>query len=124
MVQPRAFDTATESLTVTATTGGASSNVLYTTPSYHDATVEFLHVSNGAASTDNISLQWYHKEDNTYYTIVNAKAIAGNDVYNVITSDRLHLHAGDKITAFNGGGANMGVTISVKEYYNPARGAG
>ena len=124
MVQPRAFDTATESLTVTATTGGASSNVVYTTPSYHDATVEFLHVSNGAASTDNISLQWYHKEDNTYYTIVNAKSIAGNDVYNLITSDRLHLHAGDKITAFNGGGANMGVTISVKEYYNPARGTG
>ena len=122
MVQPRAFDTATESLTVTATAGGASSNVLYTTPLYHDATVEFLHISNGASSTDNVSLQWYHKEDNAYYTIVNNKSIGGNDVYNMITSDRLHLHAGDKITAFNGGGSNLGVTISVKEYYNPARG--
>ena len=122
MVQPAAFDTATESIAVTATAGGASANVLYTVPNFHDATVEFLHVSNGGASTDNISIQWYHKEDNAYYTIVNSKAISGNDVYNMISSDRLHLHAGDKITVFNGGGSSLGVTISVKEYYNPARG--
>ena len=122
MVQPAAFDTATESITVTATSGGASANVLYTTPNFHDATVEFLHVSNGAVSTDNVSIQWYHKEDNAYYTIVSNKSIPGNDVYNLITSDRLHLHAGDKIVVFNGGGANLGVTISCKEYYNPSRG--
>ena len=122
MVQPAAFDTATESVAVTATTGGASSTVIYTVPNFHDATVEFLHISNGASSTDNVSIQWYHKEDNAYYTILNNKAIPGNDVFNMITSDRLHLHAGDKITAFNGGGSSLGVTVSCKEYYNPARG--
>ena len=122
MVQPAAFDTATESVAVTATAGGASSTVIYTVPNFHDATVEFLHISNGASSTDNVSIQWYHKEDNAYYTILNNKAIPGNDVFNMITSDRLHLHAGDKITAFNGGGSSLGVTVSCKEYYNPARG--
>ena len=116
------YKTVTESIAITATSGGASSNVVYTVPNFHDATVEFLHISNGAAATDNVSIQWYHKEDNAYYTIVNNKSIGGNDVYNMITSDRLHLHAGDKITAFNGGGSNLGVTVSVKEYYNPARG--
>ena len=121
MVQPAAFDTATESVTVTATAGGVSSNVVYTVPNFHDATVEFLHISNGAASTDTVSIQWYHKEDNAYYTILSNKSISGNDVFNMITSDRLHLHAGDKITAFNGGSSNLGVTVSVKEYYNPAR---
>ena len=121
MVQPVSFDTATESITVTATAGGASSNIIYTVPNNHDATVEFLHISNGAASTDNVSIQWYHKEDNTYYTIVNGLSIGGNDIFNVITSDRLHLHAGDKLTAFNGGGSNMGVTVSAKEYFNPSR---
>ena len=30
------------------------------------------------------------------------KSIPGKDVYNIITSDRLHLHAGDKIGGFNG----------------------
>ena len=120
MVQPVSFDTVTESVAVTATSGGANADVLYTVPNFHDATVEFLHVSNGASSTDNVSIQWYHKEKDTYYTIVNNKSISGNDVYNMITSDRLHLHAGDKIVVFNGGGS-LGVTISCKEYYNPAR---
>ena len=120
MVQPISFDTATESVSVTATAGGASANILYTVPNFHDATVEFSHISNGAASTDNISIQWYHKEDNAYYTIVNNKSIAGNGTHDVIGANRLHLHAGDKIVVFNGGGS-LGVTISCKEYYNPAR---
>lgn len=115
------YKTVTESIAVTATSGGASANVLYTVPNFHDATIEFLHVSNGAASTDTVSIQWYHKEANTYYTIVNNKSVPGQDVYNMITSDRLHLHAGDKIVVFNGGG-NMGVTLSAIEYYNPTRG--
>jgi len=120
MVQPISFDTATESVAVTATAGGASANILYTVPNFHDATVEFLHISNGASSTNNVSIQWYHKEDATYYTIVNNKSISGNDIYDVIGANRLHLHAGDKIVVFNGGGS-IGVTISCKEYYNPAR---
>ena len=114
------YKTVTESIAVTATSGGASANVLYTVPNFHDATIEFLHVSNGGVSTDTVSIQWYHKEDDTYYTIVNNKSIAGNDVYNMITSDRIYLHQGDKITVFNGGGT-MGVTISVEEHYNPNR---
>lgn len=115
------YKTVTESIAVTATSGGASANVLYTVPNFHDATIEFLHVSNGGVSTDTVSIQWYHKEDNTYYTIVNNKSVPGQDVYNMITADRLHLHAGDKIVVFNGGG-NMGVTLSAIEYYNPTRG--
>jgi hypothetical protein len=114
------YNTATESVAVTATAGGASSQVLYTCPNNYDSVITFLHVSNGAASTGNVSIQWYHKEDNSYYTIVDNKSVSGNDVYNMITSDRLYLHAGDKITVFNGGGT-MGVTISVEEHFNPNR---
>ena len=114
------YNTATKSIAVTATAGGASSNVLYTCPINFDGVVTFLHVSNGSASTDTISIQWSHAEDNDYYTIVNNKSIGGNDVYNMITSDRLYLHQGDKITCFNGGG-DIGVTIAVQEHYNPNR---
>ena len=116
----RDYSTATESIAVTATSGGASSDVLYTCPPLHDCEITFLHVSNGGSSTDNVSIQWYHKEDDAYYTIVNNKSVPGQDVYNVVDADRLFLHSGDKITVFNGGGS-IGVTISVKEYYNPAR---
>ena len=116
----RDYSTATESIAVTATSGGASSNVLYTCPPLHDAEITFLHVSNGAASTDNISIQWYHADTTTYYTIVDAKQVSGNGTYAVVDASRMYLHAGDKITVFDGGGS-LGVTISVKEYYNPAR---
>ena len=121
MVASLNYNSATKSITVTATTGGASSDVVYTCPNFYDAIVTFLHISNGSAATDSISIQWYHKEDNAYYTIVNNKSIPGQDVYNLITSDRLYLHAGDKITAFNGGGSSLGVTVSVEEHYNPNR---
>jgi hypothetical protein len=121
MVASLNYNSATKSITVTATAGGASSDVIYTCPNFYDAIVTFLHISNGSAATDNISIQWYHREDDTYNTIVNSKSIAGNDVYNLITSDRLYLHAGDKITAFNGGGSSLGVTVSVEEHYNPNR---
>ena len=116
------YTTVTESVAITSTTAGAGANVVYTVPPFNDATVEFLHVTNGGSSTDSITIQWYHKERDTYYELLHNKAVAGNDVYNMITSDRLHLHAGDKIVAYNGGGL-MSVVISAKEYYNPTRGS-
>ena len=114
------YTTDTEALTITATAGGASANTVYTCPPNHDATIDFLHVSNGTTSVQNVTLQWYHADTNTYHHIINDKSIAGKDVYNVITSDRIHLHAGDKIGAFDGG-SNLEVFISVRQYYNPAR---
>ena len=121
MVQTRDYNTVTKGLTITATSGGANSNVIYTCPNNFDAEIDFLHVTNGSSSTKNVSLQWYHAETNTYHNILNDKAIAGNDVYNLITSDRIYLHAGDKITAFDGVGGALEVFLSGKEFYNPNR---
>ena len=117
------YTTATAALTVTATAGGASADTLYTVPPFHDATVDFLHVTNGDNSTHNITIQWYHADSNTYHHIINNKSVHGKDVYNIITSDRLHLHAGDKILAFDGASAALEMFISVREYYNPSRGS-
>jgi hypothetical protein len=121
MVLARAYNTVTKGLTVTATSGGASSNVVYTCPNNFDAEIDFLHISNGDNSNHNVSLQWYHAETNTYHNIINDKAIAGKDVYNVITSDRIYLHSGDKITAFNGSSGILEVFLSGKEYFSPNR---
>ena len=119
----RTYTTDTEALTVTATAGGASANVIYTCPPFHDATIDFLHVSNGSTAVQNITLQWYHADTNTYHHIINDKAVPGKDVYNIVTSDRIHLHAGDSISAFDGASGNLEVFISVKQFYNPARNA-
>lgn len=116
------YTTDTEAITVTATTGGASADVIYTAPPNHDATIDFLHVSNGDTSTQNVTVQWYHADTNTYHHIVNDKSIAGKGVYNIIGSDRIHIHSGDSISAFDGVGGNLEIFISVRQYYNPARG--
>jgi hypothetical protein len=119
----RTYTTDTEALTVTATAGGASADVIYTCPPFHDATIDFLHVSNGSTAVQNITLQWYHADTNTYHHIINDKSVPGKDVYNVVTSDRIHLHAGDSISAFDGASGNLEVFISVRQFYNPARSA-
>ena len=119
----RTYTTDTEALTVTATAGGASADVIYTCPPFHDATIDFLHVSNGSTSTQNITLQWYHADTDTYHHLINDKSVAGKDVYNIITSDRIHLHAGDSISAFDGASGSLEVFISVRQFYNPARSA-
>lgn len=115
------YTTDTEAVIVTATTGGANANLIYTCPAFHDATVDFLHVSNGSTSTQNVTLQWYHADTNTYHHLLNDKSVAGKDVYNVIGSDRIHLHAGDKILAFDGASSSLEVFISVRQFYNPSR---
>ena len=121
MVGTRDYNTVTKGLTVTATSGGASADVVYTCPDNFDAEIDFLHITNGNTATQNISLQWYHAETNTYHNIINDKAVAGKDVYNVITSDKIYLHSGDKITAFNGSSGILEVFLSGKEYFSPNR---
>ena len=118
--ETRNYTTDTNALSITATSGGASANNVYTCPPNHDATIEFLHVSNGSSSTQNVTIEWYHADTDTYHHMINDKSISGKDVYNIVTSDRIHLHAGDKIGAFNGSGG-LEVFISVKQYYNPYR---
>ena len=121
MMETRNYTTDTNAVTVTATSGGASANNVYTCPPNHDATIDFLHVSNGSTAIRKITLQWYHADTDTYHFLLNDTAISGNDVYNLISSDRIHLHAGDKIGAFDGVSASLEVFISVKQYYNPNR---
>ena len=116
----RDYSTVTKALTVTATSGGASGDVLYTCPNKFDAEIDFLHISNGSSATQNITLQWYHADTNTYHHIINDKAVAGKDVYNVVTSDRMYLHSGDKIVCFNGGGT-LEVFLSGREFFNLTR---
>ena len=121
MVEVRAYTTDTEALTITATAGGASANLVYTCPLNHDATIDFLHISNGSSSTKHVTIQWYHADTSTYHHLINDKSISGKDVYNIITSDRIHLHSGDKILAFDGSSSSLEVFISVRQYYNPNR---
>ena len=120
MVEAVKYKTTSESIEVTSTTSGSSADVLYTCPAVHDATIDMIMITNGATSSQKISIQFYHDDDSTYHNFIKEKSIAGNTAHNVLDSARMHLHAGDKIVCYKDGGT-FDVTISVREFYNPNR---
>tara|TARA_R110001606_G_scaffold10990_2_gene47764 strand:+ start:119 stop:490 length:372 start_codon:yes stop_codon:yes gene_type:complete len=121
MVESRNFTTDTAAVVVSATSGGASANLVYVCPPNHDATIDFLHISNGSSSTKNVTIQWFHADTGLYHHILNDKSIPGKDVYNVVGADRIHLHAGDKIGVFYGVSGTLEAFISVRQFYNNSR---
>ena len=109
-----------ESVTVSATSGGASGTVLFTVPSNHDATVEFLTITNGASSSQTVTIEIYKNVGTSYKNLYKATTVAGNTVAKVLDADRLSLSAGDKIVCSKNGGT-IDVSMSGRLYYNPNR---
>lgn len=115
------FNTFFESVDITATAGGASGNVLYTCPNNYNAEVTLLCVTNDSASTASGYIQFYHSDDATYHNLAKNHTISGNDTYHFITSQKLYLHAGDKIVVYMDSGNTLEASISGKEYVNRTR---
>lgn len=114
------FNTTLESKTVTATSGGASGDIVYTVPAKHDITIDYLGVANGGGTAQNVTIEVFHSADSTYYKIINLHQVAANTTYHVLDADRLHLHAGDKVVVSKDGGT-IDVTLSARLFYNPNR---
>ena len=117
----RDYSTVTKALSITATSGGSSGDVLYTVPPAFDAEIDLLQVINGDSSNKTMTIQWYHASSQGYSNIINTKTITANDVYKVIDGDVLHLHAGDKLIVAAGTANELVATISVEEFYDPNR---
>lgn len=113
------YTTFFESVSVSSTSADASADVVYTVPANHDVEIIFLSCANGSA-TNNISVQVYHADDAGYHHILRSHSTSGNDTHDVLTSNRLYLHAGDKVLAYKDGGT-FDVSISGKMFYNPVR---
>tara|TARA_R100001015_G_C4599826_1_gene154837 strand:+ start:642 stop:1007 length:366 start_codon:yes stop_codon:yes gene_type:complete len=105
---------------LTATSGAASGNVIYTCPNNFVSLIRFLHVSNGASSTKKYSLQWYEASTTTYHLIVDEGSLAANTLQNVIEGGSyIALSAGDKIVGFEESSSDFHVTLSGEEHYQP-----
>ena len=111
----------TGAVTVSATSGSGSANVLYTCPGNYSAIVRFLHVSNGTASSKKIYIQRFDASASAYSFIVNGLSMSANTTHDVVSGSFFTLPAGDKVVCYMESGATMDVTISVEEYYDPAR---
>ena len=110
----------TKAKNLSATSGGASGDVVYTCPNKHVALVTFLHISNGATSSKKYSIQWFESATTTYHSFVDEVSLAASTNENVIQGGGyLALAAGDKIVAFEEGSSDFQVVVSGAEYYQP-----
>ncbi len=114
------YSTFFESRSITSTTTGVDADVVYTVPPNHDCEITFCGATNGGAS-GNISILVYHADHASYCYIVRDHSISGNNTYKFIESDRIYLHAGDKVVAYKGSGT-IDISVSGKQFYNPSRG--
>lgn len=106
----------TEGINVTATSGGASGQVLYTCPPHFNAMVHFFHIASHTANNEGITVEFYHAEDTTYHLLLNAFAMANNSSHEVGGAGaHIALHPGDKLICSTTNSGNFDVVISVEE---------
>ena len=111
----------TELKNITATSGGASGDVLYTVPNNHSALVDFLLISAGNTNNKHITIQFYHDDDSLYHDIVNRLSMGNNTIEQIMGGVRLNMHQKDKLVCFSDSSGNFDVTVSVEEFFDPVR---
>ena len=105
---------------LSATSGGASGDIVYTCPNNHVSLITFLHISNGATGAKKYSIQWYELATTTYHSIVDEVSLAASTNDQVVQGGAyLALAAGDKIVCFEESSSDFHITISGAEYYQP-----
>tara|TARA_Y100000015_G_C2365974_1_gene77551 strand:- start:27 stop:392 length:366 start_codon:yes stop_codon:yes gene_type:complete len=120
MANPATAKYFTKAKNLSATSGGASGDVVYTCPNNHVALITFLHVSNGATSSKKYSIQWYELATTTYHSIVDEVSLAASTNEEVVQGGGyLALAAGDKIIGFEESSSDFHVVVSGAEYYQP-----
>ena len=112
----------TEGKTITSTSADASADVIYTVPDNYSAIVRFLHLSNGTNSSKKAYIQFYHNDDTSYHYLINGLSMAGHSTHDILSGNYFTLHQKDKIVAYIETGMTLDITISVEEYFDPARG--
>tara|TARA_R100000406_G_scaffold14661_1_gene9213 strand:- start:341 stop:712 length:372 start_codon:yes stop_codon:yes gene_type:complete len=104
---------------ITATSGGASSDVIYTCPNNFIALIRYLHVSNGDAQKK-ISIHWYDSSATSYHHIADEFKPDANTVHEFIQGGGyIALEAGDKIVAHKESGGDFHIILSGEEHYQP-----
>jgi hypothetical protein len=120
VLNPTSNKFATEGINVTATSSGASAQLLYQCPTNFSSIVRFLHISSNGSANKKISIQYYNNKATQYDYILNALDMAANSARDVLTGSVLMMHEGDKLVCFTDMTGNFDVIMSAEEFFNPA----
>ena len=103
---------------LSATSGGASGDVIYTCPANFISLIKFLHVSSGASGAKKYSLQWY-EATTTYHFIIDEHSVGANGIEEVVEGGAYLALVGDKIVGFEESSSDFHVIISGEEHFQP-----
>ena len=106
-------------MSVSATSAGASADVLYTVPSKYVAHLTFLLASNSGTDTKKLYVQRKLGGTSTYETIINGLKVLGNNTVTILDGSTLCLNGTDDIRIYKEAGSTFDVTMSATEYYHP-----
>lgn len=114
------YTTTFSSLVLSSTSSGASATVLYTVPSNYDFEVEHLLINNYGTSNQKVSVQIYDSAAAEYKNLSIENTVTANSNEQLVNSNRVYLHGGDKIVGYRDGGT-ISLSCSGKLTYNPRR---
>jgi len=106
---------------VTLETQGVS-DLIYTCPPRFSAITRYLHLSNGTAEEQKVSLQFHHEDDGSKHYLANELVMLPNSVRNlVIGGAYFNLHPKDELLGWSNNSGAVELLISLEEYYDPNR---
>jgi len=111
----RPYTSRTISLSISSTTAGVNSDLVYRVPDRHEAEITFFSLCNAGNASKNISVQI--RDNGTYNYLVKNRSVPGNTSLPLIESSRIFLKAGDEIRAYKEGSDEFFVCLSAKQYY-------
>lgn len=120
MLNPTSNKFTTDGINVTATSGGASAQLLYQCPTNFSAIIRFLHVSANGSANKKISIQYYNNKLTQYDYILNALDMPSNSSREIMGGSIFMMHEGDKLVCFTDTAGNFDVIMSAEEFFNPA----
>lgn len=110
----------TDGINVTATSSGASAQLLYECPTNFSAIVKFLHISSNGSANKKISIQYYNAKKAQYDYLLNSLDMTSNASHDVIEGGAvIYMHSGDKLVCFTDTSGNFDVLMSAEEFFNP-----
>lgn len=110
----------TDGINVTATSSGASAQLLYQCPTNFSSILKFLHISSGSSANKKISIQYYNDKKAQYDYLLNAFVMGANSSHEVIEGGAMfYMHSGDKLVCFTDTSGNFDVIFSAEEFFNP-----
>lgn len=98
---------------------GTSTENVYTCPANCIAEVVFIHVVNGSATTNTVTVEWYIATATSAAKILSTKSLTSTSSHVSLNNINLVLQSGDRVQVTPANSGNIDTIITVTETFIP-----